>query len=235
MNSIKIATWNCRDLHNSIPYFQRLFIGGVDILVLQEHWLWPFELDQLGSIDHEYTYAAVCDNRLSSSSSHTRGCRGCALLWQKPLPKVPVISVESDRLCSIQVSLDDSNPLTIIGVYMPSSDYPQETYNEYMNAVNQAISVIPTSNPLMLVGDLNCKMGNLCGPRSSSDPNQHVLFQKNLLLPSTTSREAVLLVLTHSHPSILSMLDLSTNHGSARYLMPSLLMRLSLLSSKRVL
>ena len=54
---------------------------------------------------------------------------------------------------------------------MPNSDYPQETYNEYMNAVNQAISTIPPSNPLMLVGDLNCKMGNLCGPRSSSDPN----------------------------------------------------------------
>ena len=33
-------------------------------------------------------------------------------------------------------------------------------------------SEIPPSNPLMLVGDLNCKLGNLCGPRSSSDPNQ---------------------------------------------------------------
>ena len=62
-----------------------------------------------------------------------------------------VISVESDHICSIQVSLEDSNPLTIVGIYMPSSDYPRETYNEYINAV----STILPSSPLMVVSDLN--------------------------------------------------------------------------------
>ena len=42
-DSIRIATWNCRGLHNSIPYIRHLIAKGIDILVLQEHWLWPFE------------------------------------------------------------------------------------------------------------------------------------------------------------------------------------------------
>ena len=55
---------------------------------------------------------------------------------------------------------------------MPSAEYPQETYNEYINAANQIISATPPSSPLLLVGDLNCHMGKLGRPRSSTDPNQ---------------------------------------------------------------
>ena len=53
-DSIQIATWNCRGLHNSIPYIKHLISTGVDILVLQEHWLWPFELSELDSIDSNF-------------------------------------------------------------------------------------------------------------------------------------------------------------------------------------
>ena len=135
--------------------------------------LWPFELDQLGSIDPHFAYTAVCDHRLSPSSTLTRGCGGCAILWRKSIPAVPVSLLESDRICSIQVPFEGCQlPLTIVGVYMPSSEYPQETYNEYFNGINQALSALPLSSPLLLVGDLNCHIGKLGGPRSSSDPNQ---------------------------------------------------------------
>ena len=172
LDSIQITTWNCRGLHNSIPFIKHLFSSGVDILELQEHWLWPFELDQLGSIDPDLAFTAVCDHRLSPSSSLTHGCGCYAIVWRKSIPTVPVSHVESDRICSIQVPLEGSHPLTVIGVYMPSAEYPQETYNEYINAANQIISATPPSSPLLLVGDLNCYMGKLGGPRSSTDPNQ---------------------------------------------------------------
>ena len=47
IESISIASWNCRGLHNSIPYILELLSRDVHILILQEHWLWPFQLDQL--------------------------------------------------------------------------------------------------------------------------------------------------------------------------------------------
>ena len=191
LDSIQIATWNCRGLQNSITYIKHLLSRGVDILVLQEHWLWPFELDQLGSIDPHFAYIAVCDHRLSPSSRLTRGCGGCAILWRKSIPAVPVSLLESDWICSIQVPFEGCQlPLTIVGVYMPSSEYPQETYNEYFNGINQALSALPLSSPLLLVGDLNCHIGKLGGPRSSSDPNQRgvqwmdLVHKHSLYIPS---------------------------------------------------
>ena len=81
-DSIQIATWNCRGLHNSLPYIRHLIAKGIDILVLQEHWPWPFELSELESIDSNFSYSAVCDSRLSPTSTLTRGCGGCAILWK---------------------------------------------------------------------------------------------------------------------------------------------------------
>ena len=194
LDSIQIATWNCRGLQNSITYIKHLLSQGVDILVLQEHWLWPFELDQLGSIDPHFEYTAVCDHRLSPSSTLTRGCGGCAILWRKSIPAVPVSLLESDRICSIQVPFEGCQlPLTIVGVYMPSSEYPQETYNEYFNGINQALSALPLSSPLLLVGDLNCHIGKLGGLRSSSDPNQRgvqwmdLVHKHSLYIPSLST------------------------------------------------
>ncbi len=60
IESIRIASWNCRGLHNSIPYIQELLSHNVHILILQEHWLWPFQLNQLASIHKNYSYMAAC-------------------------------------------------------------------------------------------------------------------------------------------------------------------------------
>ena len=171
LDSIQIATWNCRGLHNSILYFKHLLSKGVDILVLQEHWLWPFELVQLRSIDSDFAFTAVSDNRLSPSSTLTRGCGGCSILWRKSISAAPISNLDSDRICGIQLPIEGSQLPTILGAYTLNSEYPQETYNDYINAVNQAISTVSPSSPLLLVGNLNCHNGNLGGPRSLSDLN----------------------------------------------------------------
>ena len=138
-NSICVASWNCRGLHNSIPYIKELLSYEVDFLVLQEHWLWPFQLDQLSSIDHNYSYTAVCDGRLSPTSDLTRGCGGTAILWKK-MPQRH--NLNSDRICGVQIPLPHSHILTILGVYyMPSSDQPQEIYSSYVDVVDRAISL----------------------------------------------------------------------------------------------
>ena len=116
--SISIASWNCRGLHT---YIQHLFSLGVDILLLQEHSLWPFQLAQLGSINKNYSFVAVCDQRLSSTSNLSRGCGGTAILRKKCFHAAPLSKLNSDRICGIQLPLPLSHTLTILGVYMPSS------------------------------------------------------------------------------------------------------------------
>ena len=85
----------------------------------------------------------------------------------------PVVS--SIAIPHMRTTLTNFNPLFINprrACAASLHEYPQETYNEYINAANQIISATPPSSPLLLVGDLNCHMGKLGGPRSSTDPNQ---------------------------------------------------------------
>ena len=178
--NLTICSWNCRGLHNSLPYIESLVSSNVDIIILQEHWLWPFQLHQLQSVCASYSYTAVCDERLNSSSDLRRGCGGVAILWKKNLNAVPS-QLESDGVCSIQVPLKNSPPLFSFGVYMPSSDQPQETYSYYLEALSRDISLSAESipgAPIITAGDLNCHLGHLGGPRS---PNIRAYQWKDII------------------------------------------------------
>ena len=193
IESISIASWNCRGLHNSIPYILELLSRDVHILILQEHWLWPFQLDQLASIHMDYSYTAVCDSRLSPDSCLHRGCGGVAILWKKTLKVVPLSHITSDRICGIQLPLPHSHPLSILGVYMPSSDQPEEAYSSQLDLVSNILSEITTSSPVLVMGDLNCHLGHLGGPKSSDSPNsrgakwKQVIDHHCLYVPSLSS------------------------------------------------
>ena len=64
---------------------------------------------------------------------------------------------------------------------MLSSDQPQEVYDAHLATINQAITQITPSSPLLIVGDVNCHLGSLGGHRSSADPNQRGLQWKELI------------------------------------------------------
>ena len=71
-----------------------------------------------------------------------------------------------------------SHTLTILGVYMPSSDQP---HNSYVEAVDQVICQVSPSSPLIVAGDLNCHLGHLGGPKSSDCFNSRGLQWKELI------------------------------------------------------
>ena len=50
--TLSIAAWNCRGLSNGLPYIEHL-ADKHDIIVISEHWLWPFELHKLSYIHPE--------------------------------------------------------------------------------------------------------------------------------------------------------------------------------------
>ena len=111
-----MVAWNCRGFANSIPYIHKLIINGHDIL-LEEHWLWPYELSSLKSIHPDF-YVAVTDKRLNPSSDLSRGCGGVAILWKKSLRASPLKLSETDRLCGLEIHLEDGDrSLYILGVY----------------------------------------------------------------------------------------------------------------------
>ena len=180
VQNLSIKTWNCRGLSNSIPYIRQLLFD-CDILVLQEHWLWPFQEDLLKDISQEFRFCSVFDSRLNPESQLRKGCGGVCILWKKGLSTSPLSSVTSDRFCGIQVSTPLGITISVIGVYMPSSDVSHEVYVSYLNDIDSLLSSLPTDNPVLVIGDLNCHLGHLGGNRSRDEPNSRGVLWKELL------------------------------------------------------
>ena len=73
---------------------------------------------------------------------------------------------------------------------MPSADQSQEIYSSYLDVLSSAISELPPDSPLLIVGDLNCHLGHLGGPRSTDLPNawghlwKELVDHESLFIPS---------------------------------------------------
>ena len=63
-HKLKLTTWNCRGLTSGEPYIHELDNKGSDIIVITEHWLWPY-----------FTYCVenwFKDQELSLTLQHSR-------------------------------------------------------------------------------------------------------------------------------------------------------------------
>ena len=67
-HTLSLGTWNCRGIRNSVPYINHLPRDS-GVLVIQEHWLWPFEEDFLRDINKDYSYCSVFDACLHAEST----------------------------------------------------------------------------------------------------------------------------------------------------------------------
>ena len=95
-------------------------MSETDILVITEHWLWPYELHKLADISSNFDAHGISDYRFTLNSDLTRGCGGVGIIWKKSLTVVP-IPCESDRVRAIEVKLPCGDTLTVIGTYLPCS------------------------------------------------------------------------------------------------------------------
>ena len=81
----------------------------------------------------------------------------------------PVTSITSDRITVIEIQLYDSQVLSIVGVYLPSSDHPLQEFADCLIELESAVSALQAEAPVMLAGDFNA---SLCGRYSRDSPNQ---------------------------------------------------------------
>ena len=180
-DNLSIVTFNCRWLKNSLDYVRILMESGMDIIVLQEYWLWPFEVDMLASLNSNFMFTAVTDNRLNDTSDLARGCGGISILRKKNLNASP-LHFNSDHMCGLSIDMSSTTDspwyLSILGVYMPSFDQCQAVYSSYLESVEHRVVQL-YHNPLIIVGDLNAHMdpssesssrGNLWNSLASHTP-----------------------------------------------------------------
>ena len=68
---------------------------------------------------------------------------------------MPQLQLASNRHCSIQLHLENSTCLTVMAVYLPSSNYSQEEYQTHFCDFQSAVASFETSGPVILLGDIN--------------------------------------------------------------------------------
>ena len=102
----------------------------------------------------------MAGEHLGLTSDLTRGCGGVAILWRKTQKFFPITAIVNDRICGVRLFLpQEQRCMTILGLYMPSSEHPQESYLCYLQSVEHIIAQFDADGPLLLLGDLNAHLG----------------------------------------------------------------------------
>ena len=114
------------------------------MIVIVEHWLWPFELSKLDRILPGFVGVGCSDARLHEESTLTRGCGGVGIIWKSSLP-VNNVPINSDRIIAIQLNVSDSTTLSVVGVYLPTTDIPLNEYKEYLIELENVVYALQKS------------------------------------------------------------------------------------------
>lgn len=157
-SSLRITTWNCRGLRTGEPYLNRLAEKHSDIVVVTEHWLWPYESHKLANVHDDYNSEVVVDKRLTDCSNLTSGCGGVGILWRKHLDATPISGTQSDRLCAIRIKMRDTY-MTIIGVYMPCAGADIQAYGSHLIELERLVTEAQDIGLVCIVGDFNAHIG----------------------------------------------------------------------------
>lgn len=168
-SQLSIVSWNCRGLQYAEPYLQSLAKCN-DIVIVCEHWLWPYELSRLPHLLDGFSSVSCSDKRLDENSSLKRGCGGVAIFWMKAIKAISV-PTSSDRLLAIQLPMAEFTALSIVGVYLPSTDQPLPNFIEYLQELESIVSTLQAQGPVVVMGDFNAHIGALAGGHLKDPPN----------------------------------------------------------------
>ncbi|VDH99699.1 Hypothetical predicted protein [Mytilus galloprovincialis] len=100
-----------------------MLLGNVDILAIQEHWLWSFEKSKLETFAAERDFCTTikCTDEYDpiSNRQRMRGWGGCGILWRAHLDQfVKIHDDGNERICVITLDTKPK-PICIVAVYMP--------------------------------------------------------------------------------------------------------------------
>ena len=96
--NLSFCSFNCRSLKNSL-FAVRELCNTHDFVLLQEHWLLPFELDLLNSTHTEFYATGSSAVNISNDVLIGRPYGGTAILYHKNLAKsVQILESHNSRI-----------------------------------------------------------------------------------------------------------------------------------------
>ena len=155
LNNISISTFNCQGFKfRNFEYIGGLF-NSVDVLILQEHWLFDFEFNIFNKVLPNCKVIAKSGMETDNINSG-RPYGGVAIIWKKNLSgEIVEIPTLSNRLCAVRFSSSKSD-LLIFSVYMPCNTNSNE--NEFYDILCDIKSICDSfeDSDVLIGGDFNC-------------------------------------------------------------------------------
>lgn len=166
---LSIASFNVKDVCANILAVQEV-LKGVDLLAIQEHWLFNFEQQKLHNIDTKFVAAAksVDDDNLVSPFQKPRGYGGVAFLWKKSIDNnITLLPDGSERVICLELNTDPT-PCCLINGYLPCrGSYSNDDYKATLDEIEEIILKYCDTHMILIMGDLNASLTKK--PPSSRD------------------------------------------------------------------
>ena len=143
-----------------------------------------YELSRLDTILDGYTSIGCSDKRLDDQCTLRRGCGRVAILWRNRLHVTPVSNISTDRFQAIQIPYLNTQVLSIVGVYLPSSDHPVQEYVDCLAELESVISALQADGPVIIMGDFNAHLGNMDNSNQVGELLFDVVCRCNLYVAS---------------------------------------------------
>ncbi|CAG2194025.1 unnamed protein product [Mytilus edulis] len=142
---------------NASQFFQEIE-KSIDIILIQEHWLFHFELEQLKELHPKLVgVGKAVDSDNPIAASHVpRGYGGVAVLWQKSIDRyIKPLPDGSSRLQCIELTID--KPQIIISAYLPTKS-SNDSYDIFLDCLDQIYEIVQKyggTHEIIVGGDLN--------------------------------------------------------------------------------
>ncbi|CAG2197511.1 unnamed protein product [Mytilus edulis] len=155
---LRIVTFNIKGFNSNKNYFNEL-LDIHDIILLQEHWLFNYEKEQLKQHHTDFlTFSRhVDDDEPMSPIGRPRGYGGIAILYRKSMSSMfSQLPDGNNRVQAIEISTT-GNPTCLINVYLPSrgTDSGHDAYRAALDTLKEIILKYQDTHSIMIAGDFN--------------------------------------------------------------------------------
>ena len=162
MDKVRIAFFNCRGIKSSVIEVAEL-CSICDIILLQETWLRPSELNLICNVHADFecrAWSAINDN----SGLIGRPNRGLAIMWRKLLNVKWLIecTLASDSIAVLDIS-DSLRKLYLVNMYMPIAGNSIEQKEKYLIMVSlfsNTLENVCIDCNVVVLGDFNASSSN---------------------------------------------------------------------------
>ena len=171
---LSIGTWNMHCNFDISGEYLKTLSKRAQIIVIQEHGLYPCEIYKMNSILKGYCGDGKPSNIMKDEDFGNRRVGGCGILWEKSLQfKVVRHPKEgSDRIYLIELKLSGLR-VFIFCIYLPHQTCKISSYENELKILCTMLDKYRAQGMCIIIGDTNISFGAEYGARcsGSSYPN----------------------------------------------------------------